>query len=91
MVAASFGRFNLLSPLVNLVAVPVFGLGVWLLAAALACAPLLPWAAEALATWGWLLVRGPRGGRRPWPRIRPRPRTWACRRPGRWWWSCGCC
>ncbi len=57
VVAASFGRFNLLSPLVNLVAVPVFGLGVWLLAAALACAPVLPWAAEALAAWGWLLVR----------------------------------
>ena len=62
VVAASFGRFNLLSPLVNLVAVPVFGLGVWLLAAALACAPLLPWAAEPLATWGWLLVRALEAG-----------------------------
>jgi competence protein ComEC len=55
--AAAFGRINAASPLVNLVAVPLFGAAVWLLAAALAAAPVLPGAAADLAAWTWLIFR----------------------------------
>jgi competence protein ComEC len=55
--AAAFGWINAASPLVNLLAVPVFGAAVWLLAAALVLAPVLPGAAADLAAWTWLIFR----------------------------------
>ncbi len=58
VVAASFGRISLLSPLANLIAVPLFGLAVWAVVLALVVGwfwlPLGQW----LGAWGWLLLRG---------------------------------
>ena len=57
-VAASFGRLSLLAPLANLLAVPLFGVGVWLLVPALVLNRWWPWAAENLAAWVWITWRG---------------------------------
>ncbi len=54
VVAASFGRISLFSPLANLVAIPLFALAVWATVGGL----LLPgWSGEGLATWAWLIFR----------------------------------
>ncbi len=55
--AISFGRFSLLAPLANLVAVPVFGAAVWLLLWALIADPLWGWMGQNLASLAWLLFR----------------------------------
>lgn len=55
--AASFGWLNLLSPLANLAAVPLFSAIVWVATLALLAAPLCAWAAQALAADAWLLAR----------------------------------
>jgi len=57
-VAASFGRINLLAPVLNLLAVPLFGLGVWLCVIGLLLAEAWPWAGQALLAVCWLLLRG---------------------------------
>jgi competence protein ComEC len=57
-VAASFGRINLLAPALNLLAVPLFGLGVWLCVLGLLLAGVWPWAGQALLGVCWLLLRG---------------------------------
>lgn len=57
LVAAAFGRINPWSPLANLVAVPVFGVLVGLLAAALVCSAACVWLAEALAGAAWIGLR----------------------------------
>lgn len=56
--ALSFGRFSLLAPLANLVAVPLFGMGVWAVTLAVATLAVWPWLAQSLAAVGWLLLRG---------------------------------
>ncbi len=56
--AASFGRISLVSPLANLLAVPTFGVGVWLVVLALASSFFPVPIGEVLATWAWLLFRG---------------------------------
>ena len=60
--ALSFGRFSLLAPVANLVAVPLFGLAVWGIALALLLVPLWPWAGQSLASLSWLVLRGLAGG-----------------------------
>jgi len=60
--ALSFGRFSLLAPLANLVAVPLFGLAVWGITLALLLVPLWPGAGQALAALSWLVLRGLAGG-----------------------------
>lgn len=55
--AASFGWLNLLSPLANLAAVPLFSAIVWVATLALLAAPLCGWVAQALAADAWLLAR----------------------------------
>jgi competence protein ComEC len=57
LVADSFGRISLVSPLANLAAVPLFGLAIWAVVLALALDMIIPWAAESLAAWAWLLMR----------------------------------
>lgn len=57
MVAASFGRLSLVSPLANLVAVPSFGIGVWLVVLAL-MGSFLPWGLGGIfASWSWFVFR----------------------------------
>jgi len=56
-VAASFGRISLLSPLANLVVVPVFGAAVWLVTLAVVAAAVAPWLGESLGAIAWLLLR----------------------------------
>ncbi len=57
LAAASFGRISLISPLANLVAVPVFGAAVWMTVLALIFTPLPGNLASVLASWAWLLFR----------------------------------
>lgn len=61
LVAGSFGRISMLSPLANLVAVPLFGLAVWCVVLALALGDVWTAAAEAIASVGWLLFRSMAG------------------------------
>lgn len=56
-VASSFGRISSLAPLANLLAVPLFGLGVWVLVLGLAAHGVWPWLGESLASWAWLILR----------------------------------
>jgi competence protein ComEC len=56
--AMSFGRFSVLSPAANLVAVPLFGLGVWAVVLALIIGTAVPWLAQSVAALGWLVLRG---------------------------------
>jgi len=57
VVAASFGRISLLSPLANLVVVPLFGVAVWLAAGGVIVDLLFPWAAQSLGAGAWLMFR----------------------------------
>jgi competence protein ComEC len=61
LVAGSFGRISMLSPLANLLAVPLFGLAVWCVVLSLALADIWAAAAEAIASVGWLLFRSMAG------------------------------
>ncbi len=61
VVADSFGRISLLSPLANLIAVPLFGLAVWLIVLALV-ASFVWWPLAAnLGAVAWLLMRAING------------------------------
>lgn len=55
--AAAFGRLPLLSPVANLVAVPLFGAAVWVTVAGLAAWPLCPPLAQACGALAWLQFR----------------------------------
>jgi competence protein ComEC len=56
-IAGAFGRISLLSPLANLVAVPLFGLAVWCVVLSLVVGSFWPGGAESVAALGWLLFR----------------------------------
>jgi len=56
-VAAAFGFLNLAAPAVNLIAVPVFSLGIWIWGAALPLTAIWPAAGAALFATGWLVMR----------------------------------
>lgn len=56
-VAASFGRLSLVSPVANLLGVPVFGLAVWAVVVGLILDMGFPWIGEAVLAWAWLLIR----------------------------------
>ncbi len=58
VVASSFGRISLLSPLANLIAVPLFGLAVWTTVLALAASLVSLPLAQSLGALAWLLMRG---------------------------------
>ena len=55
--ASAFGRVSLLSPLANLLAVPLFGAAVWTTVAGLALAPLSAAVGQACGALGWLQLR----------------------------------
>ncbi len=55
-VARSFGWLSPWAPLVNLVAVPLFGLGVWCAVGGVALS-WVPWVGDGLCSWSWLLLR----------------------------------
>jgi len=57
VVAASFGRISMLSPLANLVAVPLFGLAIWGVVLALVLVNVWPGGAQMIAAVAWLLFR----------------------------------
>ncbi len=57
VVAGAFGRISLLSPLANLIAVPLFGLAVWCVVLSVAVGSFWSGGAEAAAALGWLLLR----------------------------------
>jgi competence protein ComEC len=59
--ALSFGRISLVSPLANLVVVPLFGLAVWLVTLAVMTFSFWPWLGEAIAAWAFLFFRGLEG------------------------------
>lgn len=71
--AAAFGRISLLSPLANLLAVPLFGAAVWVIVAGLASSLLWLPAAQACGALAWLLFRALAGAV-----------TWAAGRAGPW-------
>ncbi len=60
-VALSFGRISMISPLANLLVVPLFGMAVWLVTLAVVAYSLWPWLGEALAAWAFLVFRGLEG------------------------------
>lgn len=62
VVACSFGRISLLSPLANLIAVPLFGVALWLVVLALVAGAACPWLGQAIAAWAWLILRTLAGG-----------------------------
>jgi competence protein ComEC len=55
--ADAFGRLSLVSPLANLVAVPLFGIAVWVTVVALALVAIVPAAGLAGGALAWLLWR----------------------------------
>lgn len=61
-IAASFGWMNPLAPLINLVAVPVFGAAIWCVVLGAMLSLIWCWPAEALAALGWILLRLLSGG-----------------------------
>ncbi len=61
-VASSFGVISSLSPGANLIAVPVFGVGLWMVVLALLTDGIWHGAGEAIAGCAWLLFRGLAGG-----------------------------
>ncbi len=61
LAASSFGRLSLLSPLANLIAVPVFGLAVWLIVLALALAGIPIGLGCSLGALAWILLRALEG------------------------------
>jgi len=62
VVAASFGQISLLSPVANLLAVPLFGLAVWAVVLALAGSVIWLPLGQDLGALAWLLLRGINGG-----------------------------
>jgi competence protein ComEC len=62
LVAAGFGRFSLLSPLANLLAVPLFGLTLWGVVLALVTSLVGMAPASWLGAWVWLGLRVLEGG-----------------------------
>ncbi|MBK8166159.1 MAG: DNA internalization-related competence protein ComEC/Rec2 [bacterium] len=81
--AAAFGRISLLSPLANLVAVPVFGVAVWVIVAGLAASVLWLPVAEACGALAWLQFRALAAGvtwtagrAGPWEMGLPPPAIW---------------
>ncbi len=84
VVARSFGQISLLSPLANLVAIPLFGLAVWSVVLALVISVVSIPLAQDIAALAWLLLRGLSGvvawlagatGGAPWGLMVPGP--WA--------------
>ena len=61
LVAASFGRISMLSPLANLLAVPLFGLAVWCVVLSLVLGEILPAGGEVAASLAWILFRSMAG------------------------------
>ncbi len=61
VVAGSFGRISLLSPVANLVAVPLFGLAVWAAVSALVATVVWAPLAQSLGALAWLLMRSVSG------------------------------
>ena len=61
MVAGAFGRISMLSPLANLIAVPLFGLGVWCVVLSMVLGDLWTAGAEAIASLAWVLFRSMAG------------------------------
>nr|MEE4269899.1 ComEC/Rec2 family competence protein [Candidatus Krumholzibacteria bacterium] len=59
--ALSFGRISMISPLANLLVVPLFGVAVWLVTLALVTFSFWPWLGEACAAWAFLVFRGLEG------------------------------
>ena len=57
VVASAFGRINPWATMANVVAVPVFGIGVWLTSAALTVDTFWPAAAREVAALAWLVFR----------------------------------
>jgi len=57
LIAASFGRISMLSPLANLVAVPVFGVGVWCVVVAMVLGEIWAYGGQAAGALGWILFR----------------------------------
>lgn len=57
LAAQAFGRISLFGPLANLVAVPLFGLAVWMTVIALAVAQIWLAAGQACGAVAWLLLR----------------------------------
>ncbi len=55
--AQAFGRLSLVAPLANLVAVPLFGVAVWMTVVALALVAIIPAAGLACGALAWLLWR----------------------------------
>lgn len=81
--AAAFGRISLLSPVANLVAVPLFGAAVWVIVAGLAASLLWLPAAQACGALAWLQFRALAAGvtwaagrAGPWEMGLPPPATW---------------
>jgi competence protein ComEC len=57
VLAESFGVLPLIGPLVNVVAVPVFGIAATCLGAGLLLSVVWPWAGQGLLACGWLVLR----------------------------------
>lgn len=79
-VATSFGYFSGISPLANLLTVPLFGLSVWTLVLGLACGALVPSLGQSLMSWTWFIVRALTGlldkttpWTQPWTMTFPNP------------------
>ncbi len=68
--AASFGWLNLLAPLANLVAVPLFTAIVWMGTLALAAQRLYSWLGESLYGVTWMLARSLEAGAGACDRVR---------------------
>lgn len=62
IVARSFGQISLLSPLANLVTVPLFGLAIWAVVSGLAASIVWLPLGQDLAAIAWLLLRSINGG-----------------------------
>ena len=60
--AASFGQVSLLSPLANLVAVPLFAAAVWLVVLGLVVGAVWTAGGQSIAALAWLILRGVSGG-----------------------------
>lgn len=58
LVAGSFGRISMLSPLANLLAVPIFGLAVWCVVLSLVLSDVWAFGAESSGSLAWFLFRG---------------------------------
>ncbi len=61
LVAGSFGRISMLSPLANLLAVPLFGMAVWCVVLSLVLGEVWAQGAEVVASLAWLLFRSMAG------------------------------